>query len=178
MLRLLVRIPLRQRNLRELLLEKNLYKDESGHWHLHFSGSELKIGTRNRRVNEYHVDLTNYCPDLLPHLEEFVNIYRRRIPHAEDSSLLFLTRRGRPYTGDTLRGELASLVLRRTNKHFYPHLIRTIWASEYLSATNDFEGAATLLGDTVQMVLKAYYEIHEKKAYNRASQFLTTTLGK
>jgi hypothetical protein len=177
MLRLLVRVPLRQRNLREIHLDKNLFQDKIGHWHLHFSGSELKIGTRNRRVNEYHVDLTDYCPDLLPHLEEFLTIYRPRIPHAAESSLLFLTRHGQPYTRDSLHRELSVLVLRRTNKHFYPHLIRTIWASEYLSATNDFEGAATLLGDSVEMVLKTYYEIHQKKAYNRAGQFLTTTLA-
>jgi hypothetical protein len=176
MLRLLVRVPLRQRNLRELHLGKNLYKDESGHWHLHFSGSELKISTRQGRVNEYHVDLTDYCPTLLPHLEEFLTIYRPRIPHATESSLLFLTQYGRPYTVGSLRQELSSLVLRRTNKHFHPHLIRTIWASEYLSTNNDFEGAATLLGDTVEVVLKIYYEIHQKKAYNRASQFLATTL--
>ena len=175
-LRLLVRVPLRQRNLRELHLDKNLYKDDRDHWHLHFTGSELKIGMRNRRVNEYHVDLTDYCPDLLPHLEEFLEVYRPRIPHAKESSLLFLTKFGRPFTGRTLHLELSILVLRRTNKYFYPHLIRTIWASEYLSATNDFEGAATLLGDSVQMVLKTYYEIHEKKAYTRAGQFLTTTL--
>ena len=178
MLRLLVRVPLRQRNLRELHLHKNLYKDESGHWHLHFSGSELKMGTRHGRVNEYHVDLTDYCPDLLPHLEEFLTLYRPRLPHAQESSLLFLTKSGRPYEEKFLRQELIILVLRRTNKRFYPHLIRTIWASEYLSATNDFEGAATLLGDSVEMVLKTYYEIHEKKAHNRASQFLATTFGK
>lgn len=176
MLRLLVRVPLRQRNLRELHLHKNLYQDEGGHWHLHFSGSELKIGTRNRRVNEYHVDLTDFCPDLLPHLEEFLTLYRPRLPHAQESSLLFLTKSGKPYTMRGISLELSALVLRRTNKRFHPHLIRTIWASEYLSATNDFEGAATLLGDSVEMVLKNYYEIHEKKAYNRAGQFLTTIL--
>ena len=42
MLRLLVRIPLRSRNLREIHLDKNLYQDQHDCWHLHFRGSELK----------------------------------------------------------------------------------------------------------------------------------------
>jgi hypothetical protein len=176
MLRLLVRIPLRSRNLREIQLDKNLYKDQDGRWHLHFSGSELKIGTRNGRTNEYHVDLTEYCPDLLPHLEEFLTIYRPRIPQTEISPFLFRTRYGNFFTAHTLRLELYNLVLRRSNKRFYTHLIRTIWASEYISKTNDYEGAAALLGDTVQMVLKRYHELQEKKAHARASQFLTTAL--
>ena len=61
MLRLLVRIPLRSRNLREIQLDNNLYHDQHGHWHLHFRGEELKVGTRNGRTNEYHIDLTEYC---------------------------------------------------------------------------------------------------------------------
>ena len=87
--------------------------------------------------------------------------------------MLFRTKYGNPYNASTLRHELFTLVLRRSNKRFYPHLIRTIWASEYISKTNDYEAAAALLGDTVEMVLKQYHEIHEKKAHARASQFLT-----
>jgi len=176
MLRLLVRTPLRSRNLREIQLDTNLYKDPDGSWHLYFSGSELKIGTRNGRTNEYHVNLTEYCPDLLPHLEEFRTIYRPRIPQTETSPLLFRTHHGNPYNAQAVRQELSAVVLRRSNKLFYPHLIRTIWASEYISKTNDYEGAAALLGDTVQMVLKRYYELQEKTAQARASQFLTAAL--
>ena len=178
MLRLLVRIPLRSRNLREIQLDKNLYPDQHGHWHLHFSGSELKIGTRNGRTNEYHVNLTEYCSDLLPHLKEFLDVYRPRIPNAETSLLLFRTKRGNPYTSGALRTELSTLVLRRSNnKRFYPHLIRTIWATEYLTNNpGDYDGAAAMLGDTVQMVLKRYYELQVKDAHARASNFLATAL--
>jgi hypothetical protein len=49
MLRLLVRVPLRQRNLREMRLEKHLYRDGAGHWHLAFAGEELKVGRRRGR---------------------------------------------------------------------------------------------------------------------------------
>ena len=40
---------LRQRNLRELRLDQHLYQ-EAGHWHLHFSGDDLKIGHRGAQV--------------------------------------------------------------------------------------------------------------------------------
>ena len=81
-LKLLVRVPLRQRNVREMRLGENLYQDQAGHWHLHFSGSELKIGERQGQINTYHVDLTDYCPDLLPVLNEFLQVYRPQLPGA------------------------------------------------------------------------------------------------
>ena len=71
MLRLLVRIPLRSRNLREIQLDNNLYHDQHGHWHLHFRGEELKVGTRNGRTNEYHINLTEYCPEIFLTLKNF-----------------------------------------------------------------------------------------------------------
>lgn len=120
MLRLLVRIPLRSRNLRELQLDKNLYKDDAGDWHLHFSGMELKVGTRNGRTNTYHVNLSTYCPDLLSHLEEFLTLYRPRLRNAAHSPLLFLTRRGRPFDRSSLYIELSTHVFMRTKSAFIP----------------------------------------------------------
>ena len=175
-LHLLVRIPLRSRNWRELQRPRNLYKDASGHWHLHFRGRELKIATRNGKTNEYHVDLTDYCPEILPILEEFLTVYQPRLPHADTSPYLFLTIKGQPYNRTTFRSALFGIVLRRTNKHFYPHLIRTIWATEYISKTHDFTTAAYMLGDTVYVVQKSYQEIIEKDHQQKANHFLATVL--
>jgi hypothetical protein len=175
-LRLMVRIPIRSRNIREMQIDRNLYQDEAGHWHLHFRGSELKVSTRNGRTNTYHIDLTDYCPDLIPHLEEFLTAFRPRIPQPSTTSYVFATRYGNPFRHEALRNELADLVLRRTNKRFYPHLIRTIWATEFISKTHDFTTAAHMLGDTVQVVLKRYQEILEKDHQDKANQFLTAAL--
>ena len=49
-----------------------------------------------------------------------------------------------------------------TGQRFYPHLIRTIWATEYLEKTQDFTTAATMLGDTLAVVMKTYYDIVHK----------------
>jgi len=176
MLRFLVRIPLRSRNLREMQLGRNLYKDEYGHWHLHFRGQELKIGTRNGKTNIYHVNLTTYCPDLLPHLEEFLTVYRSYIPQPSTTSYVFATRWGNPYQHYGIHNELKTMVLQYTGKRFYPHLIRTIWATEFISTTRDFTTAAHMLGDTVQMVIRRYQEILEKDHQDKASQFLTAAL--
>ena len=176
-LRLMVRIPLRQRNFREMQLDRNLYQDEDSHWHLYFRGDELKTSMRNGRINEYHVNLTTYCPALIPQLEEFLTVYRPRMPHATTASSVFLSRSGQMYHPVSFHREMATVVLRRLNKRFYPHLIRTIWASEYIARTGDFTTAALMLGDTVQVVLQRYHEILEKDHQQKASHFLADVLS-
>jgi hypothetical protein len=177
MLKLLVRVPLRQRNVREMQLDKNLYT-EGGHWHVHFQGRELKIGSRGGSVNVYDVDLTDYCPDLLPVLEDFLKDHRPRLPGAETSKHLFLTHRGLPFSYQTLRIELADTVAMRTGQRFYPHLIRTIWATEYLTnpeTYGDYQGAATMLGDTVPVVIASYSHLFKEEVHARVK---TRFLGK
>jgi hypothetical protein len=176
MLALLVRVPLRQRNVRELRLGQNLYQDQAGHWQLTFSGSELKIGTRRGRANAYQVDLTDYCPNFLPLLEEFLATYRPRLPKAQASTHLFLTWHGTPFTQRSLAGELGSIVARHTGQRFYPHLLRTIWATEFLSKKEDFTTAATMLGDTLRTVMTTYYDIVHKDQHAKARDFLSETL--
>ena len=166
-LKLLVRIPLRQRNLRELRLDRHLYQ-EAGHWHLHFSGDDLKIGHRGAQVNTYHVDLTDYCPDFLPVLKEFLEGVSPLPPQSHGSTLLFLTQGGKPYTKNALHHELSVAVALRTGQQFYPHLIRTIWATEYIEKKRDFTGAAYMLGDNVATVLRAYQDILGKDQHAKA----------
>ena len=175
MLKLLVRVPLRQRNVRELRLDQHLYQ-EAAHWHLHLRGDDLKIGTRQGQVNTYHVDLTDYCPDFIPVLEEFLQVHRPRLPNPTGSMLLFLSHRGMPFSQQSLGGELSREVAMRTGQRFYPHLIRTIWATEYLQATQDFTTAATMLGDTLAVVMKTYYDIVHKDQHAKARAFLGTAL--
>ena len=44
-LRFLVRRPLRQRNIREMQLQRHLYQDHAGLWRIRFSGPELKVAS-------------------------------------------------------------------------------------------------------------------------------------
>ena len=176
-LKLLTRIPLRQRNVRELRLGDHLSQDPStGHWHLHLSGSDLKVGMRGAQPHTYHVDLTEYCPDFLPTLTEWLTVQRPRLPGAQTSPYVFLTVQGQPFTSRTLGGELKTEVAMRTGIRFYPHLIRTIWATEFLEETQNFAVAATMLGDTIGMVMRTYYDIVNKDQHAKAKAFLGTAL--
>jgi hypothetical protein len=176
-LKLLVRVPLRQRNVREMQLGKHLAKDpQTGHWHLEFRGDELKVGNRGPEVNTYHVDLTDYCPEFIPLLEEFLTVHRPKLPNATTSRFVFLTQLGKPHIQKTLHLDLSEAVAMRTGQRFYPHLIRTIWATEYLEKTQDFATAAVLLGDTLGTVMKTYYDIVNKNQFVKARAFLGEAL--
>lgn len=174
-LRLLVRVPLRQRNIREMQLGRNLYQDDQGHWQLTFVGAELKVSERKGRTNRFTVNLSTYAPDLLPHLEEFLRDYRPCFLNGTTSPLVFVTERGHPYTGSALAYRLQSTIYAYTRKRVYPHLIRTIWATEFISRTRDFTTAAYMLNDRVETVINRYQEILEKDHAEKASIFLKGT---
>jgi site-specific recombinase XerD len=158
-------------------LKRNLFQDRDGQWHLTFHGEELKVSHRRGKTNTFHVNLSTHCPDLLPHLEEFLHTFRPKIPHADSAPCVFLTHDGRPYNQRGLLGELRVHVYRFTQRRFYPHLIRTIWATEFISKTGDFTTAAYMLNDNVKTVLQQYQEILEKEHAQKASDFLKRTLG-
>jgi hypothetical protein len=176
-LKLLVRVPLRQRNVRELRLGDHLYQDEKGHWHLHLSGRDLKVGMRGAQPHVYHLNLTELFPEWVAVLEEWLTVQRPRLPRAQEAPWVFLTIQGKAFTSRTLGGELKEEVAMRTGVRFYPHLIRTIWATEYLEATQNFAVAATMLGDTIGMVMKTYYDIVNKDQHAKARDFLRTALA-
>jgi hypothetical protein len=80
------------------------------------------------------------------------------------------------FSGTAFRDEIAEMIAMKTDKRFYPHLIRTIWASTYIRKTGDYTGAAVMLGDTVQMVQKAYHDIEVEVYQDRAADFITNLL--
>jgi hypothetical protein len=181
-LKLLVRVPLRQRNIREMQLGKHLYQEQTGDWHLHFQGDDLKIRSRGKRLNTYEVNLSEYCDDFLPVLEEWLRDFRPRLPGAASSPFCFLTKSGQPFgTGTALSKELSYVVAMYTGRRFYPHLIRTIWATEYFDEEDkdkekDYAVAATMLGDTLGVVMKTYYHIDEQAKQAKAATFLRKKL--
>lgn len=174
MLRLLVRVPLRQRNIRELQLRHNLYRDQHGIWQLQFQGDDLKIGQRGGRINTFHLP---FPPDLVQHLEEYLQHYRPRVHGAAESEHLFLNWQGDPYTKDSLAHTLLMQIYARTGKRFYPHLIRTIWTDTYLLHTGDVSTAAYMLNDRPETVLKRYHELRANDHIQKAYQFTGSLLG-
>jgi hypothetical protein len=58
-----------------------------------------------------------------------------------------------------------------------PHMMRDIWATEYIKATRDIAGAAYILGNTVEVVLKHYAHLLDADAEARASQWLSQAIS-
>jgi hypothetical protein len=176
-LKLLVRVPLRQRNIREMQLGRNLTQDPTtGQWLLEFRGEELKVGVREGQANTYTVNLSEYAPEWVPLVQEWLTVHRHNLPNAATSPFVFLTMWGRPFSVTGLYHNLSTLVSMRTGKRFYPHLIRSIWATECLEQTKDFTLAATMLGDTIGVVMKTYYDVVNKDQHAKAKTFLSAAL--
>jgi len=164
-LKLLVRVPLRSQNIRGLRQPTNLYQDAHGRWYLHFRGGELKIERRKGRLNNFH---NPWPEDILRELEIFLQTYRPQIPHADHSSHLFLTRYGNAYGRDELRLVLHYSVLQCIGKPFYPHWVRTIYATEMRDHGTPVETVAYMLNDTPETVHRAYYETRVNEHYPKA----------
>jgi hypothetical protein len=174
-IRLLVRIPMRNRNVCEMKIGHNLYKDRSGTWHIRFQGEELKVSQRYGRMNVFQMP---FPPDLVEHLEEYLARYRPLFPNADRYPHLFLGMFGHPFTQPMIGQELRNQIYFHTDgKRFYPHLIRTIWTDTYLLQTHDVSTAAFMLNDRPDTVLQRYHELRANDHIQKAHQFTQSLLG-
>jgi hypothetical protein len=174
MLRLLVRIPLRQRNIREMQLERNLRRLPNGTWQLVFRGEELKIAWRNRRRHE----VTYAFPeDLQGLLEEWLTTWRPLLLTDTHSPYVFLLKNGEPFKGFSLRSAIERMTWKYAGVTVNPHMIRDIWATEYIKSTRDIAGAAYMLGNTVQIILRHYAHLLDAEVEQRATTWLHTQLN-
>jgi hypothetical protein len=182
-LKILLHVPIRQRNIREMRQPDNLYQDRTPahHWHLRFKGAELKVGLRGATgTNVYTIDLSKDTDGVVPVLEDFLNIWRPKLPGAATSPYVFLTQYGNPYSQHSLYEELRTLVGMRsgTGLRFFPHIIRTIWATECLDETNDYDLAAAMLGDKPATLFKAYRHRDIRAQQAKGKQFMRGRLGR
>jgi len=192
LIRLLVRIPLRQRNLREMLwaprsLEEgqNLYRKD-GVWPLRFQGSELKIAEVRGEVHSLGYEFPNGLVGLL---EEWFNKWRPMliaVQKSEDKGkerladgqeLVFLNSWGRPLTLGQVTHAFEMATFKFNGVMVNPHTIRTIWATEYIKATHNFIDAAYMLGDSVETVLKNYARLLEEACGKRAGDWISRMLS-
>jgi len=161
MVQLWSNIPYRQRNMREMELGKNLYKNTDGKWVLHFAGEQLKIAQKQGKENIFELP---FPPRLVPLLEQYLEIWRPvLVRKGRDSGQhVFLNIHGRPYETNVLSTAVVSLVYRYTEKKMHPHLIRTIWATEYIKKTGDLYRAAVMLNDKLETVVANYSHLSLK----------------
>jgi hypothetical protein len=165
-IRLLWRVPLRSRNVREMELGKNLFRDMQGTWQLRFVGDELKVGQRRGKINTFQVP---WPDELVSHLDEYLTVFRPHFPHADTSPLVFLNRQGVKPTHAGFYYRLSDTVYVHLRKRLYPHLLRSLWVDRWLLSGGDVSTGAFMLNDSVQTVLQRYHELrgsdHVEKAY-------------
>jgi integrase len=176
LLRLLVRIPFRQRNIREMQLEKNLLKEE-GRWVIKFKGTELKVARRRGRPNEVKYDFPS---DLVPLLEEWLTKWRPLLVQGRTHNFVFVTVKGDPTDVYVIRRWVKYGTYKFLGVGVNPHLIRDIWATEYLKSEQgrgDIATAAYMLGDKVETILNHYAHLLDQDAEVRAQRWLNEKFG-
>ena len=170
MLRLWRWIPYRQRNMREMHLPTNLHQDSQGHWRITFRGEQLKIGVKRGKTNIFDLP---FPPELLADLETYLTLWRPALlgEGPQPDTHVFLNRFGRPYNAKTLRDTTKKLVYRYIGKHWHPHMIRTVWATEWIRGGGDFFKAAIMLNDTLETVIANYAHLRD---HNVAEEVFAT----
>lgn len=182
-----IRIPLRQRNLREMLWNrqnpedgKNLYR-RRGNWYLRFSGRELKISFVRGAVHSIEHEVP---ADIVPLLEEWLWKWRPiqisgQKTHQKGNEcskngqeFAFLNMRGGPLSPAQVNEAFLRATYKFTGIAVSVHMIRTIWATEYIKDTKNVVDAAFMLGDTVETVLKSYAKLLDQDCGKRASQWV------
>jgi Phage integrase family len=175
-IRLLIRLPMRQRCIREMQLGRNLYQDHAGVWQIRFVGRELKVERRRGKINEYAYP---FPLELVGLLEEWLQEWRPRVQHEASQTYVFVNSHGKPLAEPRDVSELMQRVTYRfCGVGVTPHVIRDIWVTEYLEQfPGDIAGAARRLGNTEAMVLKHYAHILERNVDARADSFLQMTFA-
>jgi hypothetical protein len=191
LIRLIIRIPFRQRNLREMLWNprspedgQNLYR-KHGVWRLRFRGNELKISELKGDVHSLEYEFPG---DLVDLLEEWLDKWRPILVagqtgtdlgkerFVDDQQFVFLNYRGCPLGMKQVTEAFERTTFRFTGVSLNPHMVRTIYATEYIKATNNFFDAAYMLGDTVETVLRSYAKLLDEDCAKRASSWITHRL--
>ena len=178
MLRLWTYIPYRSRNMREMELGTNLSQDAHGKWRLTFRGEQLKIATKGGRVNVFDMPF----PDsLVPVLEDYLSLWRPILlaKAPQQCKLVFITRHGNPFTATALNRTTQDIVYRYTgNQCWHPHIIRTVWATEWIQKTHgDFYTAAIMLNDRLETVIAKYTHLLEEDVAEKAYRLIDERNG-
>jgi hypothetical protein len=179
MLRLWTYIPYRSRNVRQMKVGKNLHRDSQGKWRITFRGDELKVGSKRGRENIFDLP---FPETLVPVLEAYLTTWRpllvARSPHPEQEHHLFLTQQGKPHARPNLTTTTSRIVYTHTKQHWHPHIIRSVWATEWIKKTHgDFYTAAVMLNDNIQTVIARYAHLLQEDVAEKAYRLIDERNG-
>jgi integrase len=169
LVRLWIRVPLRRKSLCDMDLQGRLYRDDHGQWQLYYRGDQLKVDEYLGDTNEFAMP---WPPELVEHLERYLQEYRPRFPRADADRHLFLSEQGDPLSGGAAWNRFRLAIYQALHKRIWPHLLRKLWADAYLDAhPGDFEGAAAMLNNTPQMVQARYRHFRREQHLRKAVDF-------
>jgi len=152
-------IPDRQRTLRELQLNKTLFKDESsGFWMVRHGPDDYKTGGAYGERPALVIDSRVY-----PALESWLATHRAALSPTHD--FVFSRPNGAPWTVSELSRTFSRTALRVTGQKTNPHLIRdmivTHVRSQGLASDAELEALARFMGHSTAM---------QKSTYDRRTQ--------
>jgi hypothetical protein len=199
MLRLIVRIPLRQRNLR--IMEWNPIRPELGRhlykcddlWRIRFSGKDLKISHKDGKENLVNFE---FPPDLSADLDRYMKWWRPilvdsttnlhcaperagEMPKIVDQEYFFINAWGRPFTSERIRDQISNLTYKYVGVAMSPHIIRSVWSTEFLEEKG-MDGVATcayMVNDTIETILRTYADLLTPNRQAAATSWLAGHLS-
>jgi hypothetical protein len=164
-------IPYRPRNMCEMEFGKHLHKTPDGQWHIRFVGEDMKIGRKQGRLNVF--DLL-FPPALVPLLETYLQEWRPVLQQGQDLPHVFLNAKGRPFTARTLRLATSRHVYIFTGRPWHPHIVRSVWPTEWINHGGDLMTAAIMLNDRLQTVIENYAYLLDQNVAEKAYQWSET----
>lgn len=171
-LRLLYRVPMRQRCIREMELEKNLSKI-NGVWTIRFQGEEMKIAYKGGELNVWELP---FPLDLVTQLEEYLSSYRPRLLKEVQTNLVFIHNGGNAWGDSNLNNHIRTVVYQYTSKYFHMHLIRHLWASTLAQDAGSLEYVAFMMNDRPDTIYQKYYAVKSKGMAEKAYAVLAGRL--
>jgi hypothetical protein len=176
MLQLWTYIPYRQRNMREMRLDENLYQDKQDHWRIRFQAEQLKVARRRGQINVFDLE---FPPALVPVLEEYLQTWHPILLSIQSHRYnnVFLTTVGTPYTKNSLASVVKHIVYRFKGVAWHPHMIRSVWATEFIRSGGDPYKAAIMLNDTPETVIKNYAHLRQENVASEVYEMIDRRNG-
>jgi hypothetical protein len=72
---------------------------------------------------------------------------------------------------------IKELVYRYTGQAWHPHIIRTVWATEWIRKTHNFHHAAIMLNDKLETVIANYAHLREENVAEEVYAILDNRNG-
>lgn len=170
-LRIIIARPLRQRNIREMVLGRNLRSGDDKNWELYFTDEETKAGN----TIQFHLPA-----ELNAMVDEYLNIHRPILLRGHKSDWVFPNTGGVHICASTIQRIVKLNCLRFLDKAVTPHLIRDCVAYWWLKRNpKDYLTVSQLLGHKdINTTINLYSHFDSELAATLYDQLLSDELKK